>query len=277
MSTTHPPQERATRPRLEDIVDRVRNTNIEHLMFEPTAKRVRTLIGDVTVADSTRMMIMHEPGRLATYYFPIDDVRQDLFIPSSKHTSSPLKGEAQYWSIKVGDTIAEDAVWAYPTPPEGCPDISHHVAFYWNAMDSWLEEDEQVFVHARDPYHRIDVLDSARNVRVILGGETVADTTQARFLFETTLPVRYYIAKSDVRLDLLEESHTESACAYKGTTSNYWKAKTVNGTVRDVAWCYESPNPEVARIAGRIGFFNERVDAMFVDGVEMPRPQTQWS
>jgi uncharacterized protein (DUF427 family) len=144
-------------------------------------------------------------------------------------------------------------------------------------MDSWLEEDEEVFVHARDPYHRIDVLDSSRPIRVMVAGETVAETTRPRLLYETTLPVRYYIPKSDVRLDLLQESDTETACAYKGTTSKYWKAKTASGTLRDVAWCYESPNPEVARIAGRVSFFNERVDAIFVDGKEVPRPHTQWS
>jgi uncharacterized protein (DUF427 family) len=276
MSITHLPQPQP-RPRLEDIVDRVRNSHIEHLIFEPTGKRVRTTFGGATIADSTNVMIMHEPGRLATYYFPSDDVRKDLLVPSSKSTNSPLKGEARYWSVRIGDNIAEDAVWSYPNPPDGCPDISKHVAFYWNAMDSWFEEDEEVFVHARDPYHRIDILDSSRHVRVVLGGETVVETTHARFLFETTLPVRYYIPKSDVRWDLLEDSESETACAYKGTTSRYWKAETANGKVRDVAWCYESPNPEVARIGGLIGFFNERVEAMFVDGKEMPRPQTQWS
>jgi uncharacterized protein (DUF427 family) len=277
MSTTHPETTHEGDPRLEDIVDGVQNTNIEHVMFEPTAKRVRAMLAGVTIADSTNVMIMHEPGRLAVYYFPVADVRQDLLTPSSRRATSPLKGEAQFWSVQVGDTIARDAVWSYPNPPEGCPDISKHVALYWNSMDKWLEEDEEVFVHPRDPYHRIDVLQSSRQIRVVLNGETVAETTNARFLFETTLPVRYYIPKSDVRLDLFEESDSVTACAYKGTTSQYWKVKTAAGTSRDIAWCYESPTAEVARIAGLVSFFNERVDAIFVDGVEVPRPQTQWS
>ena len=277
MTTAHTQPTPRTRPRLEDIVDRVQNTHIEHLMFEPTAKRVRAMLASATIADSTNVMIMHEPGRLTAYYFPIADVRQDLLIPSSKRTSSPLKGEAHYWSVQVGDTIAADAVWSYPSPPEGCPDISKHVALYWNSMDRWLEEDEEVFVHPRDPYHRIDILESSRQIRVVLAGTTLAETTHARFLFETTLPVRYYIPRSDVRLDLLEESDSVTACAYKGTTSKYWKMKTATGSSRDVAWSYESPTSEVAPIAGLISFFNERVDAIFVDGVEAPRQQTQWS
>jgi uncharacterized protein (DUF427 family) len=274
MTTAHTQPTRGTRHRLEDIVDRVQNTNIEHLMFEPTAKRVRAILNGVTIADSTNVMIMHEPGRLAVYYFPIDDIRQDLLLSSAKRTSSPVKGEAHFSSVQVGDAIATDAVWSYPNPPDGCPDISKHVALYWNSMDTWLEEDEEVFVHPRDPYHRIDILESSRQVRVVLADETIAETAHARFLFETTLPVRYYIPKADVHLDLLEESDSVTACAYKGTTSKYWKLK---GAARDVAWCYESPSSEVARISGLISFFNERVDAIFVDGVEVPRPQTQWS
>jgi uncharacterized protein (DUF427 family) len=277
MTSAHTQPARRSRPRLEDIVDRVQNTNIEHVMFEPTSKRVRAILAGVTIADSTRVRIMHEPGRLAIYYFPIEDVQQDLLTPSSKRTTSPLKGEAHYWSVQVGDTIAQDAAWSYPEPPAGCPEISKYLAVYWNSMDTWLEEDEEVFVHPRDPYHRIDILDSSRQIRVVLAGETLAETTCARFLFETSLPVRYYIPKSDVRLDLLEESDTVTACAYKGTTSKYWKMKSATGAPKDVAWSYESPTSEVARIAGLISFFNERVDALFVDGVEVQRPQTQWS
>jgi uncharacterized protein (DUF427 family) len=123
MTSAHTQPTRGTRHRLEDIVDRVQNTNIEHLMFEPTAKRVRTILNGVTVADSTNVMIMHEPGRLAVYYFPIEDVRRDLLIPSPKRTSSPLKGEAQYWSIQVGATIAQDAAGrqAIRRHPAGVP------------------------------------------------------------------------------------------------------------------------------------------------------------
>jgi uncharacterized protein (DUF427 family) len=277
MSTTHIPQPRGARPRLEDIVDKVPNKNIEHMTFEPTAKRVRAILDGVTVADSTNMMIMHEPGRLASYYFPVEDMRRDLLIPSSRRTSSPLKGEAHYWSLQAGGTVAEDAVWSYPNPPDGCPDISKHVALYWNSVDTWLEEDEEVFVHPRDPYHRIDILESSRDVRVVLDGQTLAETTRAMFLFETSLPVRNYIPRSDVRLDLLEQSAMVSACAYKGTTSKYWKLKSAKAPAREVAWCYETPASEVERIAGLISFFNERVDAIFVGGVEMPRPQTPWS
>ena len=68
-----------------------------------------------------------------------------------------------------------------------------------------------------------------------------------------------------------------TACAYKGRTTEYWSAQTAGGSVRDVVWSYEAPRPEAARIANMVAFFNERVDAVFVDGVEVPSPWTPWS
>jgi uncharacterized protein (DUF427 family) len=245
--------------------------------IEPIAKRVRAFVGGVAIADSCRVMMMFETARLCVYYFPIEDVRTDLLVPSSKVVRSPAKGDATYYSITVDGRTVENAVWRYLDSPAGCPEIGNLIAFHWSLMDAWFEEDDQVFVHARDPYHRIDVLDSSREVRVVVGGQTVAVTRRARFLFETGLPVRYYIPKEDVRTDLLQPSQTKTACAYKGPTSRYWQVTTADGTLCDIAWCYETPAPEVARIAGRVAFFNERVDGMYVDGREMPRTQTPWT
>jgi uncharacterized protein (DUF427 family) len=135
-------------------------------------------------------------------------VREELLEPSEKHTTCPRKGEASYWSVRVADRVAHDAVWRYPEPIDGCPDISRHVAIYWNAMDSWWEEDDEVFVHARDPYHRVDVLRSSRHVRVEIDGEAVAETERPLLLIETGLPPRWYIPRADVRLDLLQPTDT---------------------------------------------------------------------
>jgi uncharacterized protein (DUF427 family) len=247
-----------------------------NISFEPVAKRVRAFVGGVAIADSSLVMMMHETSRLPVYYFPIEDVRTDLLAPSDKIATAPVKGDASYHSIVVDGRVVEDAAWRYLHPLPDCPDISGDIAFHWIKMDAWFEEDEEVFAHARDPYHRIDVLDSSRRVRIILGGQVVADTQRARFLFETHLPPRYYIPAEDVRLDLLQVSETQTRCAYKGQTSAYWSAETAKGA-RDVAWSYAEPTPEASRIAGMISFFNERVDAVFVDGVEQPRTWTPWS
>ena len=244
---------------------------------EPIAKRVRAFVGGVAIADSCRVMMMFETARLPVYYFPIEDVRTDLLVATSKIVTSVAKGDATYYSIAADGRTVENAAWRYVDPPAGGPEIANLVAFHWKLMDAWFEEDDQVFVHARDPYHRIDVLDSSREVRVVVGGQTLAVTRRAQFLFETGLPVRYYIPKEDVRADLLQPSQTKTACAYKGPTSRYWQATTADGTICDIAWAYETPAPEAARIAGRIAFFNERVDAIYVDGQEVPKTRTKWS
>src|SRR5699024_5633542 len=176
----------------------------------------------------------------------------------------------------LGDRLAENALWNYPEPLENCPDISELAAFAWDKMDAWFEEDEQVFVHARDPYTRIDVLPSSRHVMFRLGDVTVAESCRPVMLFETGLPVRYYLPKLDVRMALLSPTSTTTACPYKGETSQYWTVTADGETAIDAAWCYEHPNPGVTRIAGRVGFFDERLD-LFVDGERQPRPHTLWA
>lgn len=245
--------------------------------LEPIQKRVRAFVSGVAVVDSTRVMMMRETARLGVYYFPVEDVRVDLLVSTGKVVPSPYKGDATYYSVEVGGRVVEAAAWRYLNPPADCPDITGYVAFHWREMDAWYEEDEEVFVHARDPQHRIDVLDSSRHVRVVIGGKTVADTRRAQFLFETSLPIRYYIPRLDVRFDLLRPSPVRTACAYKGRTTAYWSAETADGAAREVAWSYESPRPEAAKVANMVAFFNERVDAIFVDGVEVPSTQTPWS
>ena len=256
---------------LEDV--RVLPGNDREVRVEPTAKRVRAFFGEIAIADSTRVQIVSESGRLPVYYFPVDDVRMDLMVPGERTETSPHRGTASYLNIDVGQRRAADAAWRYLDAPAGVPDLTGLVAFHWRAMDAWYEEDEEVFTHARDPHHRIDVLRSSRHVEVLLGGAVVASTRNSRMLFETSLPVRYYLPPGDVRLDLLQPSERVSACAYKGQTSRYWSAGDPR---RDVAWSYEHPSDEVAKIAGLISFFNERVEVR-IDGVVQPRLDTPWS
>jgi uncharacterized protein (DUF427 family) len=142
-------------------------------------------------------------------------------------------------------------------------------------MDHWFEEDEEVYVHARDPYTRIDILPSSRRVRVEVDGVTVADSTNASFLFETSLPTRYYVPKTDVRMDLLSPTGHATACPYKGT-ARYWSV-TVNETAQEnIVWGYDIPLPESQKIAGLVAFYNEKTD-IYVDEVLQERPKTKFS
>lgn len=244
--------------------------------WESTPRRVRTLFGGESIADSTHVMLLLEVGHLPVYYFPWADVRADFLERTQHTTESPLKGTASYWTVRVGDRVAENAAWSYEAPEPGGPDLTGYVAFYWNEMDAWYEEDERAFAHARDPYKLIDVRQSTRHVRVELAGETVAETHRPKLLFETGLPVRYYIPSEDVRMDLLETSATHSQCAYKGEAS-YYSARIGDHVFEDVAWYYPEPLVLVTPIVGLVAFFQERVDVVFVDGERIKRPQTPWA
>lgn len=240
------------------------------LYLEPTPKRVRVEVAGETVADSRRAMLLHESGLQPTYYFPPADVREQFLEPSAKHTRCPKKGEASYFSIAVGDRVVKDGAWYYPDPLRGAPPIKDLIAFYWDRVDRWLEEGEEVAVHARDPYHRIDVLDTDRRVRVLLDGQVLAETDRAVALFETSLPPRWYIPREDVRVEL-EPSDTLTRCPYKGTAGYH----SVAG-VPDLVWYYAEPLPEVSRIKDLVCFFNEKVD-LELDGELQQRPETPWS
>jgi len=238
---------------------------------EPSPRHVRVRFNGEIVADSKRALLLRETGHLPVYYFPPEDVRQDLLEPTELHTRCPYKREASYWTIRVGDREARDAMWGYLDPLPGREDIRGYRAFYWNRVDAWYEEDEEIFEHPRDPYHRVDVLHSSRHIRVEIGGRTVAESRRPRVLFETGHPTRYYLPVEDVRMDLLEDSDRQTTCAYKGFAS-YWHV----GDEDDIAWTYLDPLHDALPVKGMIAFFNERVE-LEVDGELRERPQTQWS
>jgi uncharacterized protein (DUF427 family) len=139
-------------------------------------------------------------------------------------------------------------------------------------MDEWLEEDEPVYTHPRDPYSRVDILASSRHVRVELDGVTLAESRSPRILFETGLPVRYYLPISDLRMDLLRPSQTSTHCPYKGT-AGYWSVEVNGKLYEDYVWIYRAPLPESQKIAGLACFYNEKVD-LYVDGALQERPRS---
>jgi uncharacterized protein (DUF427 family) len=244
--------------------------------WEDSHRRVRVVFAGVTVADSKHVMLLLEAGRLPVFYFPMADVRKDLMEASEHHTHSPLKGEASYWTVRVGDRVAENAAWSYPQPlPEG-PQVQGYVAFYWDLMDAWYEEEQQVYAHARDPYKRVDILPSSRHVRIVLDGVTIADTNHPLLLLETGLPTRYYIPEQDIRMEYLESTESTSYCPYKGL-ANYWSASIGEKIFKDIVWSYHEPLPECIPIAHYKSFYNERVDAIYVDDELIPVPKTMWS
>ncbi|HEU4321477.1 MAG TPA: DUF427 domain-containing protein [Acidimicrobiia bacterium] len=238
---------------------------------EKSAKRVRVMLGGEIVADTTNPLLVWEVPYYPTYYFPAVDVRTDLLVDKGETKKSPSRGEAIQYSVKVNGS--EGGAYSYQDPK--LAELADHYVFVWNTMDHWFEEDEEVFVHARDPYTRIDIVPSSRRVRVEIDGETIADTTNASFLFETNLPTRYYIPKTHVRMDLLTPTDSATRCPYKGT-ARYWSANVGGETYPDIVWGYDTPLAESQKIMGLVSFYNEKVD-IYVDEVLQERPKTKFS
>ena len=243
--------------------------------LEPTERRIRVALGGVMVADSKRAQLLYLPPPHKAYAFPREDVNWGLIKETAATDTVTGLGTVQLWSVEAGGKTAENAAWTVPQPPTGLSALAGSVMFRWNLMDAWYEEDDEVFVHPRDPKHRVDVLNSSRHVKVTVDGELVAETRRPRLLFETDLPVRYYIPRLDVRMDLLEPTDSLSRCPYKGVAS-YWSVRAGEKVHKDIAWSYKSPIPECPKIENLIAFYNERVD-IEVDGQRVERPRTPWS
>lgn len=232
------------------------------IRVEPGNKRIRALFAGEYVADSTRVRLVWEKPFYPTYFFPSRDVGTDLLVAANEDKHSTRKGTAGIYGVEVGDHAAQRAVhWYRESPISGIVD---HVRFEWDAMDAWFEEDEQVHVHPRDPYTRVDVLQSSRHVRVELDGVTVADSRMPRILFETGLVPRFYLPKTDVHMGLLRVSDSHTSCPYKGDAS-YYDVEVAGKAYTDLAWWYPHPTAEAAPIAGYLCFYNDRVD-LYVDG-----------
>jgi uncharacterized protein (DUF427 family) len=239
---------------------------------EQGQKRIRVYLNSELVADTRTPFLVWEKPSYPTYYLPESDVRASL-IPTSETSHSPSRGDGEVLHVKVATATAERAALRYPDSP--LEQLRGLVRFDWNAMTEWLEEDEPVYTHPRDPYHRVDILASSRHVRVELDGVTVAESRQPRILFETGLPARHYVPITDVRMDLLRPSATVTHCPYKGA-AGYWSVDTGQRVHQDVVWIYRTPLPESQKIAGLACFYDEKAD-VYLDGVLQDRPRTPFS
>jgi uncharacterized protein (DUF427 family) len=240
---------------------------------EPALKRVRIMLGGVVVADTTDAVYVWENPSYPQYYIPLADILPGALKETGTTSRSPSRGTAQHYSVHGGDRVADDAAWRFTDSPIEA--LRDRVRFDWWAMDAWFEEDEEVFVHPRSPYTRVDILRASRTVRIEVAGEVVAETAHPTFLFETGLPRRTYIPKLDVRMELLTPTNSATMCPYKGT-ARYWSVRAGGTLHPDLVWSYDAPFRESAPIAGLMAFFDEKVD-VFVDGERRPRPKTAFS
>ena len=261
--------------------------NLGRLRYEPIDKRIRATLAGRTVVDTGRAVLVWEPKRVVpSYAVPTADIDAELTPAASDGDSEPaapphLGDRPVYdpsvpFSVHTTDGEPRDLAVDGESRPASAYAIADqqlggYVVLDFRAFDAWYEEDELNVSHPRDPFHRIEVVHSSRPVRVELDGRVLADSTRPYLLFESMLPVRYYLPAEDVVRELLEPSDSRTACAYKGYAS--YLSLTDEP---DIAWTYTDPLREAAEVKDRIAFFNERVDLM-IDGQRVDRPVTPWS
>jgi len=240
-------------------------------VWEATKRHIKVEFNGEIVAETTNGMLMIESPYEMHYYFPEADVRSDLLVDNGQTNDSKYKGTAKVFSLKVGDKVAEDAVWTFPEAKDKRPDMRGYYAFDWNKMDAWYEEDEEVIGHPRNPYHRVDTINSSRHVRIEVDGKTVAESNRPVLLFETSLPTRYYIPKDDVKV-AITPTDTHTVCPYKGE-ADYWSFEVDGKTYQDLVWGYHETFNEVLKIKDRVAFYDEKVD-VYIDGELQDKPRT---
>lgn len=244
---------------------------IDHV--EPVPRRVRAVLGGHVVFDTTRALYVWEWSYYPRFYIPLADVAPGVLVDED-HPQKLKRGTARMHALRVGGIERPAAARVYGR--DAIAGLADHVRFEWDSLDAWYEEDEQVFVHPRSPYTRVDALRSTRHVRIALGGVTLAESSSPVLVFETGLPTRYYVNRTDVDFTHLEHSGTATACPYKGRTADYWSVRIGDAVHPDLAWGYDFTTPALSAIAGLVAFYNEKVN-IALDGHELPRPTTHFS
>jgi|SRR5947209_3176894 len=214
----------------------------DELTYHPTARWIRGTRDGATIVDSRRALFVWEQGKIVPIYaFPADNVA----LGSDDERAA------------LGVRGFDDA------------DLDGYVTVAWDALEHWYEEDEEIFIHPRDPFIRVETLRSTRHVRVERDGRVIAESDAPILMFETGLPTRYYLPESDVDASVLAESERRTGCPYKGFAS--YRDVVLDRRHPGLFWFYEEPFAEVAEIKGYLAPYNERVD-LFVDGDLQERP-----
>ena len=221
------------------------------------------------VVDTISALYVWESSHYPQYYIPVDDIDHATLV-DEQHEERLSRGTARRYALQVGTIFRPGArrVYGDDATVEG---LAGRARFEWDSLDAWFEEDEQVFVHPRDPYTRVDALRSTRDIRIELDGVILAESSSPVLVFETGLPTRYYLNPTEVDFTHLAPTDTVTACPYKGTTSGYWSTRLGDTTYSDIAWVYDFPTRDLMPIAGLIAFYNEKID-IFLDGRLLDRP-----
>jgi len=226
----------------------------------------------VTAFDTTGALYVWEWSNYPQYYIPLADVNP-LVLVDEDTTEHLRRGTARRYGLRAGEISRPGVAHAYTSAAlEG---LAATVRFDWDALDAWFEEDEEIFVHPRNPYVRVDAVRSTRAVRIELEGLVLAESACPVMVFETGLPTRYYLNRTEVDFTHLQATDTVTSCPYKGRTSKYWSVLAGDTVHADLAWAYDLPTRQLLPIAGLVAFYNEKVDVV-LDGERLPRPDTHF-
>jgi len=237
------------------------------LICAPTGSRIRAEFGGEVVADSREAVLLRRSASELAYGFPGHALSVRRMTPCAAPADSPWGGEAAWFDVDIEAGTAARSAFRLPHLPEDAPEPFYFLRF--GAMDRWCEEDETLVCHPRDPFTRVDVRRSRRHIRVVVDDVTVAETHHPLLLFETGLPVRYYIPWVDVDDRYLQPSTTETVCCYKGR-ARYWHIHTGQGHYPDRAWDYPDPMHDAERVRAAVCFYQTKL-TLYVDGTPEPR------
>ena len=241
---------------------------------EPAPRRVRAVLGGEVVLDTIAARYVWERPHYPQYYIPLTDIRAEFLVIEQREESTS-RGTARPAALRVGNTRRSGCARVYGA--DATHGLQYTAWFEFAALDAWYEEDEQIFVHPRNPYTRVDAIRSSRTVRVELQESVLAESASPVMLYETGLPTRYYLNPREVDYTHLTPSDTVTECPYKGRTSGYWSLTPGRGRsgYPDLAWTYHFPLTSVGAIAGLVAFYNEQLD-IWIDGKLQPRPITHF-
>ncbi len=229
---------------------------------EPVPRRLRGYLNGECVFDTVSAVYVWDSPKYPAYHIPLTDVDPHL-LTDDEHPRRLRRGPTTTFSLGHDESLRPGAVRAYTEDAD--PAVAGLARIEWDALDAWFEEDEQVWVHPRNPYTRVDALRSSRLVRVELAGHLLAESSAPVMVFETGLPTRYYLERTAVDFSVLSPSDTVTECPYKGRTTAYWSARVSGEDVPDVAWSYDFPTRALSPIANLIAFYNEHTQ-ITVDG-----------
>ena len=230
------------------------------LFAEPARRRMRVQFEGEWIADSEDVVLLHEPGHYPVAYFPRADVKDGVLSEPQRTTQHKDLGETAWFSVTVGDRIAERAAWQHVGLPGYAGELGDRVAFAWRAMDAFYEEDERIVGHAADPYHRNDIRSTSRHLVVRDGDRVVADTHRPVVLYESGFAPRWYVPREDVDESALTSVEGQTFCPYKGLASYY-----DIGERKGAAWSYLEAWPEVQRVRGYVSFEADKIE-VYLDG-----------